>query len=581
MRTIFYTLIFAFFFTQATSQIVITEISYNPPESGADSLEYIEIYNAGTAAVSLVDYRFTKGITYTFPDTMINGGAYMLVVKNTNSFFNAYGITALGWSADPLSGNALNNGGEPVEISDAAGNVVIGFTYSRLAPWPTFADGTDGNGRSIELCNPLADPNDGNNWKVSENDLGFEINGKQIFGTPGAANSIPPCGSTADVTVEVSSFMFSPKDITIDVGDVVRWVNNGGTHNVNGNQSVYPNNPESFFSGEPSSDAWTYDFKFNVAGVYTYQCDLHASLGMVGSVTVIGDVIIDQYPLRTIVEVTTTNQDGVADSLNINCKLRGTVYGVNMRTPGLQFTIIDDQNNGIGMFSTSDFGYLVNEGDFIEADGQITQFNGLTQMNIVAIKYLSDNTNNLLSPKMVTEFVEDDESSLISVTNLTYVDPSQWTGTGAGFNLTMTNGFDEFIIRIDNDVDVYNMPIIMPTAGSSLQIAGLLGQFDPTLPYTSGYQLLPRYVADFIITNSSYDLKLDSDVNIMPNPVNDLVKVQSEFQIDYISVYNTSGQLLQTLYNQNQVDMSLHAKGLYMLHIGQGDKVSIRKLLKM
>jgi hypothetical protein len=35
------------------SQLMITEIMYNPPESGTDSLEYIEVYNAGTAAVDM------------------------------------------------------------------------------------------------------------------------------------------------------------------------------------------------------------------------------------------------------------------------------------------------------------------------------------------------------------------------------------------------------------------------------------------------------------------------------------------------------------------------------------------------
>ena len=38
---------------------------------------------------------------------------------------------------------------------------------------------------------------------------------------------------------------FSPSNITVDVGDTVTWVNGGGTHNVNGNQSIFSNNPSS------------------------------------------------------------------------------------------------------------------------------------------------------------------------------------------------------------------------------------------------------------------------------------------------------------------------------------------------
>jgi len=32
---------------QINAQVVINEIMYNPPESGNDSLEYVEIYNPG------------------------------------------------------------------------------------------------------------------------------------------------------------------------------------------------------------------------------------------------------------------------------------------------------------------------------------------------------------------------------------------------------------------------------------------------------------------------------------------------------------------------------------------------------
>ena len=41
------------FNTSAQNDIVITEIMYNPPESGTDSLEFIEIYNKGEGTIDL------------------------------------------------------------------------------------------------------------------------------------------------------------------------------------------------------------------------------------------------------------------------------------------------------------------------------------------------------------------------------------------------------------------------------------------------------------------------------------------------------------------------------------------------
>ena len=45
-------------------------------------------------------------------------------------------------------------------------------------------------------------------------------------------------------------FYYTPNELTIHVGDTVVWINDGGTHDVNGNISSISgesfNNPESF-----------------------------------------------------------------------------------------------------------------------------------------------------------------------------------------------------------------------------------------------------------------------------------------------------------------------------------------------
>ena len=46
--------------------IVINELMYDPI-SGNDDDQYVELYNQGTNAVSLANWQFTAGITFTFP----------------------------------------------------------------------------------------------------------------------------------------------------------------------------------------------------------------------------------------------------------------------------------------------------------------------------------------------------------------------------------------------------------------------------------------------------------------------------------------------------------------------------------
>ena len=77
---------------------------------------------------------------------------------------------------------------------------------------------------------------------------------------------------------------WSPSSLTIEIGDTVTWTNTGGNHNVNGTQSTFAANPESF--GNSVGAGWTLEHVFTIAGTYNYQCDPHASMGMTGTITV-------------------------------------------------------------------------------------------------------------------------------------------------------------------------------------------------------------------------------------------------------------------------------------------------------
>ena len=70
-------------------------------------------------------------------------------------------------------------------------------------------------------------------------------------------------------------------------------------------------------------------------------------------------------------------------------------------------------------------------------------------------------------------------------------------GNSAGANVTITNASGEtYTLRIDKRI----MPEIVgqtkPTG--SVSIFGVLGQFDISAPYTSGYQIIPTRSADII-----------------------------------------------------------------------------------
>ena len=94
-------------------------------------------------------------------------------------------------------------------------------------------------------------------------------------------------------TVNAGSYYYTPTNLTVQVGDSVIWINDGGLHDVNGNTNSINNqpfnNPVTFDS--PSTNtagAVIFAYKFTVPGTYNYDCSVgsHAANGMVGSVIV-------------------------------------------------------------------------------------------------------------------------------------------------------------------------------------------------------------------------------------------------------------------------------------------------------
>ena len=95
-------------------------------------------------------------------------------------------------------------------------------------------------------------------------------------------------------TINSGSYYYLPSTLTINTGDVVEWINDGGFHDVNGETNTITglpyNNPEVFNSPSTSVvGAVIYSHTFTIPGTYEYDCSVgqHAANGMVGTITVL------------------------------------------------------------------------------------------------------------------------------------------------------------------------------------------------------------------------------------------------------------------------------------------------------
>jgi plastocyanin len=564
---LFYAFLLSIFILPLTGQIIITEISYNPPETGTDSLEYIEIYNAGNMDFDLTGSTFSDGIEFTFENEVIESNAFMCIAINPDAMQNVFGKSCLQWT-----GGALRNGGEVIRLIDAQDNELDAVEYDTAAPWPGKAEGTDGNGASIVLCDYAADNSDGANWSAAKNSVGIEIEGLPVKGSPGEDNTIS-CEVTPDhfITADPDN-TFTPADITINPGETVRWTNTGGFHNVNGDKATFPDNPESFGNDAPSSDAWMYDFTFFTEGVYQYQCDPHAGQNMKGSITV---GVPKTYPAYPIGLITTESDQGVADSIGTTCEISGTVHGVNISTGGgLLFWIIDKNHDGISIFnSNGDLGYAVNEGDLITVRGEVDQFNGLTQLNADVI--IVNGTGTLQNPIAIDSMGEANESKLVVLSNMNFVDPEDWRGNGSSFNIDITNGTYTGTMRISEFTDLADMPA--PTGPFNL--VGIVNQYDFNEPYLDFYQLMPRSSADIVMTSSANDFDY-SGVSIFPNPSTGLIQIKGISNPETVKVFHPGGQLLRTWSRPgNHIECNDLVSGIYFLQILSEERSYVKQFI--
>jgi plastocyanin len=172
-------------------------------------------------------------------------------------------------------------------------------------------------------------------------------------------------------TINTGSFYYNPDSLSINVGDSVIWINDGGNHDVNGDISSITsqpyNNPVTFDS--PATNivgAIIFGYKFTVSGTYNYDCSVygHASQGMVGVINVQEDTILSIKQKTNFVNIrpNPTKENITISIENFNGNIQTEVYDLigNKLQSNNETTIsLQDCANGIYLLK-------VNYGDRVQ-----------------------------------------------------------------------------------------------------------------------------------------------------------------------------------------------------------------------
>ena len=177
----------------------------------------------------------------------------------------------------------------------------------------------------------------------------------------------------AIIPIQIQNFNFSPQTVDVSVNDTIQWNWVAGTHTTT---SVTVPTGAATWNMPMNSTNPTFTYVVTVPGTYTYQCNIHAAMGMTGTITVnpigirpISTIVPDKFklyqnypnpfnpstnikfdiPVRSNVTLVVYNMAGQTVIQLVNEKLQAGTYSVNW----------DAGNNASGVYfyklETSEF----------------------------------------------------------------------------------------------------------------------------------------------------------------------------------------------------------------------------------
>ena len=156
-------------------------------------------------------------------------------------------------------------------------------------------------------------------------------------------------------TVNSGGYYFTPSILTINLGDTVEWINDGGNHDVNADINSQTgssfNNPVSFQSNTTNVvGSIIYTHIFTIPGTYSYDCSVgqHAAAGMTGVIVVnssnsIYDIVSNSSDHTTLkVAIDACSLDGFLSASGSLTLFAPTDAAFNLLPAGTVMALLND-----------------------------------------------------------------------------------------------------------------------------------------------------------------------------------------------------------------------------------------------
>lgn len=183
----------------------------------------------------------------------------------------------------------------------------------------------------------------------------------------------------------------------------------------------------------------------------------------------------------------------VSDARNATVGSTVSVSGIVTSGPSLgSVRYVQDATGGIAVFpgSGSVPGFAPAMGDAITLTGTLTNYSGLLEITPITAFNVTSSGNALPDAQVITPngLGESVEGRIVRMEGVTF----NATGNFAANTYTVQSGGQQANVYLRTGHPLIGTPI----PPGAVDISGIASQYDPSLPYNSGYQLLPRSASD-------------------------------------------------------------------------------------
>ncbi|OQX56558.1 MAG: hypothetical protein B5M53_00840 [Candidatus Cloacimonas sp. 4484_209] len=220
-------------------------------------------------------------------------------------------------------------------------------------------------------------------------------------------------------------------------------------------------------------------------------------------IVVISGIKLSSYPVEIKI-LHENNSNGVPTLLGDTV----TVYGKVTVPTGIfnnysTNVYIQDSTGGIAIYK-NDQSIIFSENDSVEVTGEVSQYNGLTEIQIESATIISNgspaiplviNTDDV-SHCFQSDYTEPLEGRLVKLNNVMYT--GIWPQSGSAGVLTIDDGSGATKLYINKYTEI---PGSTPPDGP-FDIVGVISQFDNNLPFDYHYEVTPRYLSDLTYHNN-------------------------------------------------------------------------------